>query len=253
MRPEDYLMMAQLEDNHWWYRGLRDLLIRLMRPYLSGFGDASRILDLGCGSGANLRMLADTFPTSQLYGLDISPIAVDFARKKCPSAKIEEGDLRAPSLPSESFHCVISCDAIYVPGMQASFSGLQKVVERIESGGVFLLHLPAYQWLYSQHDRAMGTSERYTIGQVESAFVKLGLRPVWLSYHVSLLLPAIVAKRAPQWLFRENRDKSKSDLVMPSALVNRVLFRILQSENVAIARRIRMPFGSSVIAVGRKP
>jgi SAM-dependent methyltransferase len=252
MRREDYLMMAQLEDDHWWYRGLRDLLTRLIRPYSSSFGAAPRIFDLGCGTGANLRMLARSYPTSQLYGLDISSFAVKLASRKCPVAEIYPGDLRNPLLPADSFHCVISCDALYVPGLRASFSGLQKVIERIEVGGIFVLHLPAYQWLYSQHDQAMGTSERYTIAQVASLLVTLGLRPEWLSYHVSLMFPLIVAKRSSQWLRWDKRVEPKSDLAMPVSFVNRVLFRILQIENVAITRRLKMPFGCSVIAVGRK-
>jgi len=245
--------MSQLEDDHWWYRGLRDLLRRTLRNSSSAIPDRPRILDIGCGTGANLKMLAEHFKKSELSGFDISPLAVELAKRKCPSADIYVDDIRSPSLRADCFDLILSCDALYVPGLRSSLAGIQQTVQRLADGGLLILHLPAYQWLYSQHDQAMGTTERYSMRQVDALLATLGLRCETISYRVSTIFPLIVAKRAPQWIRKRKVAEPRSDLAMPPDAINRLLFWILQRENVAISRQFALPFGSSLFAVGRKP
>ncbi|MBI5650633.1 MAG: class I SAM-dependent methyltransferase, partial [Chloroflexi bacterium] len=55
MRPDEYRVMFEIEDKYWWYRGVRALLRQLLPRYIHS--REARILDAGCGTGANLELL----------------------------------------------------------------------------------------------------------------------------------------------------------------------------------------------------
>jgi hypothetical protein len=116
-----------------------------------------------------------------------------------------------------------------------------------------LLHLPAYTWLYSQHDVAVHTSERYTKKSVRRLIESLGLVPELITYRVCALFPAIVLARLPSILGRKpTRDEAQSDLSLPSRPVNGALLKISSAENSLLRLGLCLPWGSSVLAIGRK-
>ena len=254
MHPGEHAAMARVEDEHWWYRGLRDALVRaLERDGLTPPRDAS-ILDAGCGTGANLRLLADRYTPSYLGGFDLSQEALVLARDKAPEADIYAGDICAPELRAERYDLVVSMDVVYIPGVERAFDGLRQIVERLRPGGVLVLNLPAYDWLYSEHDAAIHTSERYTRRRVADLLARLGLRPVVLTYRLCLLFPAVVATRVPGMLkARRDPESARSDLhEMPSPLMSKLCLGAVRWENGRIRRGWRFPFGSSVFAVARR-
>ena len=81
MNPGEYAVMAQVEARHWWYRGLRDVLERTLgRPHLA-LPEHPAVLDAGCGTGENLRLLRDLLDPSYLGGFDLSEEALAIARE----------------------------------------------------------------------------------------------------------------------------------------------------------------------------
>ena len=52
-----YDTMAELDQRHWWYRARREVLAALIQRLAPPPRDA-RILEIGCGTGHNLAMLA---------------------------------------------------------------------------------------------------------------------------------------------------------------------------------------------------
>src|SRR6185503_8956473 len=71
MATAEYDMMARVEDGYWWYRDLRR---RVTTSLHAALGAApQRILDVGCGTGANARALRAAFPSSVIVGTDIAP------------------------------------------------------------------------------------------------------------------------------------------------------------------------------------
>jgi SAM-dependent methyltransferase len=54
------------------------------------------IVDLGCGSGTLLRLLAGHVPAARCAGLDVEPLALDLAKKALPAAEFHELDLADP-------------------------------------------------------------------------------------------------------------------------------------------------------------
>ena len=246
--------MARVEAGHWWYLGLRDILNRTLRDAKSALPPHPRVLDAGCGTGRNLAALRDWLEPSYLGGFDASLEALEFARQRVPEADLYSSDICAPTLRESELDLAISLDVIYIPGAERARPGLAKIVEALRPGGLLVLNLPAYEWLFSEHDVAVHTSERYTARRVRRLLEDLGLQEQLLTYRLCLLFPAVVASRLPS-LFRARPgdEDARSDFHrVPGEAMNRMLFAVLRAENALIARGVRFPFGSSVYAIARK-
>jgi SAM-dependent methyltransferase len=254
MNPGEHAVMAQTEARHWWYQGLRDVIGRTLAHPELALPEAPAILDAGCGTGATLRFLAARFTPSYLGGFDHSAEAIALAQAKAPEADLYVSDLCNPEIRADALDLVLSLDVVCVTGTEAARPGLRRLAERLRPGGLMLLHLPAYDWLFSEHDVAVHTQERFTLGKTTTLLRALGLLPVRASYRMTALFPALVLSRLGTIGRPPDLAQARSDLHRePSAITNTVLGRILSGESRLVARGVRLPFGSSVFAIGRKP
>lgn len=245
--------MATQEDRHWWYRGLRHLLADLLRERFR-LPNRPQILDAGCGTGANLRWLDELLDPAYLGGFDLSPLAIEWARRKAPAADLYLGDLRAPELHIDELDLILSADVAYIPGAVACETGLRRLAAALRPGGLFVIHLPAFDWLRGEHDLAVGTTERFTRRDVRTLLERIGLEALLVSYRVFWLFPLIVARRVPgHFLYRWSSRSPRSDLRRTqSPIVEALCLRTLVAENRRLAAGGGFPWGSSVIAVGRR-
>ena len=254
MNPGEHAIMAAVEEHHWWYRALRNVTTACLETQRFALPANPRILDAGCGTGGNLKALADFANPSYLGGFDASQEALALSRDKVPSADLYQSSICDPVVHQGELDLVISMDVIYIPGAEEALPGLQRLANALRPGGLFMLNLPAYDWLFSAHDIAIHTKERYTASSVSALLNALELRIDLLSYRVCFLFPAVVAARLPS-LFRTRQPNSEaqSDLHGESTgLANEALARVMAAESRLIARGLRFPFGSSVFAIGRR-
>jgi SAM-dependent methyltransferase len=260
MNPAEYDRMAELELTHWWYVGVRDLFARLLKDPRFQLPLRPNVLDAGCGSGAHLQLLGELLKPGYLGGFDFSDLAVGHARIKNPGADVYQSDLCQPETHVDELDLLLCCDVLYTTPLEEGTRGLLQLCNRLRPGGLLLLHLPAFNWLKSHHDLAVHTRQRFTTEAARELIGSLGLQVELLSYRMFLLFPAIVIRRLPSLLFRGTADSQRvsseqacSDLRPAGASVNRWLTSTVQIENRILARGIRFPWGSSIVAVGRKP
>jgi SAM-dependent methyltransferase len=254
MHPGEHRIMAHVEATHWWYRGLRDAVIRTLAR--RSIPPGGKVLDAGCGTGANLAALGRALQPSYLGGFDVSPEALELAREKVPGADLYRSDICDPELHDTGFDVIVSLDVIYIPGTQKAFAGLERLVESLRPGGLLLLNLPAYDWLFSEHDVAIHTTERYTAGRVRDLLERLTLRVELLTYRLCFLFPAVVLSRLPGKLrgARAGDATARSDLHRPPGpIVNAAFDGAMRFENRLISAGVRFPWGSSVFAIGTRP
>src|SRR5512140_3695034 len=78
----DHLLRAtaRAEARHFWFRGFRAFVTPLLRQAAAGRSDtgATRLLDCGCGTGANLALL-NRF--GRAYGFDLSAVGLRIGRQ----------------------------------------------------------------------------------------------------------------------------------------------------------------------------
>ncbi len=253
MNPREYEIMSAVEADHWWYRSLRDLMLRTLIRFGRELPGRPNILDAGCGTGENLRFLQRHFQPSYLGGFDCSEQATRHAKSKCSDADIYLSDIRSPELHCDDLDVVISCDVIYIPGLDATQEGLKKIVRSMRSGGLLIINLPAYNWLRSDHDLAIRTSERFVASELRKLLNELGLQEKLITYRLCGLLPLLVASRLPSML-RPSPDASAAASALKPAgwLANAFFGGTMQVENGLINLGLAMPFGSSLFAVGQK-
>jgi SAM-dependent methyltransferase len=253
MNDGEIELMAAVEDSHWWYSGLRDIIRRTLEMPRFALPKGARVLDAGCGTGANLLFLRRFLSPEYLGGFDLSPLSVRFCREKIPDADIYVSDLRAPEIHTDQLDLVFSCDAVSIAGIAESFEGLVGLVERVRQGGLVIFNMPAFRWLFSKHDVAIETRDRTTVREMRELFAKLGLSVELITYRVFCLFPAILLARLPSMLRRGSLPReARSDVSLPPSLINATLHKLLCAENKVICSGVKLPWGSSVYVVGRK-
>ena len=248
MRPDEYRVMFEIEDKHWWYRGLRALLQDLLKLYLPADSNGASILDVGCGTGANLKMLQ---AHGHAIGIDIAMEAINFCRAR--GIPIDRAIMAsATDLPfvNRWFDLAVSFDVICnIPDDVGAFEQVSRV---LKPGGYFIVQLPAYQWLWSMHDVAVGHQRRYSAREVRHKLNQAEFKIVRVMHTNTLLLPLAIVQRLLRRRELANGDMIESDLQMNLPPWLNTLLSAFYRAEMFLAARVDIPFGLSVIAIAKK-
>lgn len=251
MTPDEYKYLYELEGHHWWFVGMRKVVAALLDgvPH----GELRHILDAGCGTGLMMAWLRRYGKDAAVIGMDYDSHAVRFTLARGEKFVVL-GSIAAIPFPAEYFDMVTSfdvLDSIPVAEARTPFAELGRV---LRPGGLLLVRVPAFQFLYSQHDRAVYTEHRYTAKELRARLGEQGLSVERVTYANSILFPVVFMWR---WLTRSDRADARSDvrpLPKPLRWLNPLLTPLFSIE-AAWLRFFpwRLPWGVSVLAVGRKP
>ena len=242
MDPREYRIMAEVEDTHWWFLGLRALTFQSVCRYCP---DGGMLLDAGCGTGGLLRYLRRRAPTFRACGMDLSPDAIRYLRSAAP-LPVARASVEGLPFRDGSFDVVTSLDVLYIEGVDDR-RALREFFRVLKPGGLLVLNLPAFEFMRSSHDRAIHTRRRYRRPEVVGLFQEAGFTVLKATYWNALLFPVICLVR----LARSRGTGEVSDVQKTPGLLNALLLRLLAMENRWVARS-SFPFGSSVFCVGRK-
>ena len=238
-----YDTIYRTESEHWWYRVRRSMVRRLIRHY--GFeAEASKpqILDVGCGVGA---VLADIQDLGECYGVDASPEAVEFCRKR-NIQNIVQADSSSMPYPSNRFDIALCLDVLEHVG--DDLETISEIYRVLKPGGIAIIFVPAFSFLWGTSDVVSHHLRRYTRPELLSKAKKAGFSPVRSSYfNTFLFLPILIARLAVKTL----RIPIKSENEGLSPGVNSLLHFIFYSESLML-RRMNFPFGVSVMAICKK-
>ena len=243
MEPDEYRKMAGVEDAMWYYRALHRHVVRSLRSELPASG--AQVLDAGCGTGGLLRQLREAQPAWLLTGLDFSPLACELARERASGVAVVQGSIAALPFPDASFDAVVSCDVVcQVPD---DGQAVREIDRCLKPGGIVVLTMPAYQWMYSYHDRSVANLRRYSRGQVNTLLGAAGFRVGRSSYWNMLPFPLAVVRRK---IFPGKGVAS--DVALFPAPIEAAFNGLMALEHGWLSCGGRMPFGSSVLTVARK-
>jgi len=236
----DYeLQTHRAEDRHWWYRGRRRVLERVIDDLR--LPAHARILDAGCGSGRNMVEFARH---GTVTGIELSHTSVRLARER-EAGEVVEGSVLDMPFDADAFELAASLDVI--EHLQDDLQALRELRRVVAPGGTLLVTVPAYQWLWSGHDEINHHFRRYTRRSLQQVGEQAGWRQVRTTYFNSLLLPAAIALRVLDRFSRKTTESSL-DLWVPPAPLNWLLERPLAFEAALVGRGGRIPAGLSLLA-----
>jgi SAM-dependent methyltransferase len=236
---------AALERDQWWFVSRRAIIAAVLRTHLGVQADR-RILDVGCGAGGMLPMLAD-FGTVE--GIEPDAASVAHANATFPEHAVRQGELPADIPADASFDVVTAFDVI--EHIEDDLNAVVAMRRALRPDGSIVVTVPALPWLWSEHDELNGHHRRYTEASLRSVLVRAGLVVRHVSHYNTALLPAVAGARLLQRV-RPGHSAGSSDLEMPSPFINRMLRRIMSSEACVTAHR-GLPIGVSLIAVADIP
>jgi len=238
MERQVYDRMAELDQQHWWYRARREVLDALIRRCVRPPRGA-RILEIGCGTGHNLAMLG-AFGT-------VEAIEVDEAARGMAEQRLGRPVSAAPlpglnGVPERHFDLIGSFDVIEHIADDAA--ALASIATRLKPGGKFVMTVPAHQWMWSAHDVVNHHQRRYSKSGLKQLIDNSPLRLEAIGYFNSLLFPVAVAARLAGRL----RGKDDSDDTLPPAALNIALEKVFTQEARLIGR-VPLPPGLSLFAI----
>lgn len=248
MQPGEYRVMYEVEDVYWWYRGLRALVRELLARYAAPLKPPLTILDAGCGTGANLELL-QTY--GHAIGIDLSEEAIGFCRtRKVPASRTLLASITELPFPNAFFDLAVSFDVICnIPDDASAFREIARV---LKPGGRFIVQLPAYSWLWSTHDVAVGHQRRYSRPGLRESLVQAGFQVERLTHTNTLFLPLAIAERLRRRRITNHDHAVRSDLATPlPAWLNNGLSASVVAE-MRLAARVDLPVGLSILGVVRK-
>lgn len=227
----------------WWFHGLHGILA----GHLAAAGALpGPVLDAGCGTGGLLRRLSRHMPGTRFIGLDRDPAACRATAGRWPGPVVLGSIDRLP-FADGSLGAVVSADVLCHAGVDEAVA-LAEIRRCLAPGGVCILNLPAYGWLFSDHDRAVDNARRYHASGLAAALATAGFGDVRVGYWNTILFPLMVARRK-LW----PGGTATSDVGLAPAPVERLFAAIVGLERRWIAAGRRLPFGGSVLAVARNP
>jgi SAM-dependent methyltransferase len=244
MQASEIERLAHFEEWYWWHRARQAIVSRLLARY--GRSAQDRVLDVGCGAGATTLTLRGS---GRVLGVDFGAEAVTAARGRgLEVARMDAGGL---AVLDGAFDVVVALDVL--EHLDDDAAAARELHRALRSGGRLLVTVPAYQWLWSSHDEALGHRRRYRRAQVRTLLEGAGLHVEVCAYVMTVALPPAVLIRMLERLRRGPRSapRSESGYVRIPGFLNTLLTRIVGLDGV-LAGRVPSPFGLSVVAVGQK-
>jgi SAM-dependent methyltransferase len=247
----DHLLRAtaRAEARHFWFRGFRAFIAPLVDRAVDG-RDA-RILDCGCGTGANVDLLQRF---GRAYGFDLSETGLRIGRE-AGRARLARASVTAAPFGSGRFDLVTSFDVLYSLEDGDERAALCEMYRLVTPGGYALITVAAMDALRGDHSVLSREIRRYSRDDLRNRVTAAGFTVERITYaFAALVAPMLVARRWQRWrgLKREEEPGAQHEIAVPAAPINGLLTAALMLE-AAWLRRFDMPFGSSLICLARKP
>ena len=251
MNPREYDTLYRIEDSYWWYRGMRRIARRFV-PELFRFAAGARLLDVGCGTGANLAHMREASSGSaRMVGLDLSLAALRLCRRRSLTLLVC-GSAEALPFGEEVFEAVTCHDLLYtVPRDEAALGESFRVAKK---GALLYVTAAAFDWLKGEQDIATHGLRRYTEKEMRNKVRRAGFNVEGASYANALLVgPVFLVRRIRALLApTSKKEEAVSEFHFAPPAINSLLTAILGLE-ARLAAHVRLPVGSTLLMRARKP
>jgi SAM-dependent methyltransferase len=242
MMEHTYPILFEVEQSHWWYVGRRRIIARFVEDICRKVKDARpHILDVGCGTGANLLLLSKY---GDAEGVDISEEALAFCRER-GLEKVKHG--AAEELPYEdgTFDLVTAFDV--VEHMDDDVAGLREMRRVLRPGGRVLLFVPTFMFLWGVQDEVSNHRRRYRLPELHRALAEAGFEVERSTYaNITFFAPILMIRQFMRW----TGIKTATENTINVPALNGLFGWLLGTESTVL-RYMNLPFGVSGLCVAR--
>jgi 2-polyprenyl-3-methyl-5-hydroxy-6-metoxy-1,4-benzoquinol methylase len=213
----------EIEKKHPWFLSRAKLFLDLIPN-----DKESSILDFGCGSGNFLSTLHQE-GYKNLEGVDVS---IDQESKSHPNYKITS------NIKPKKYDIILMMDVL--EHIKDDVSCLRLMKKHLKPNGILILSVPAYNFLWSEHDVLNMHYRRYNRKSLKEVISAAEFKTTYISNWNMTLFPFIALSR----LLRKN---SRSELKLTNRFSSYILRLILNFDSM-LFKIVTLPFGLSIIA-----
>lgn len=234
-------LYARLYREHWWWRARESILLETIRGLRPRPGPA--ILDVGCGD-------AVSFPALAAFG-DVRGIEVDEGLLDPDGPyrhRIATRPLGDPLYddPAWQFDLITALDVL--EHIEDDRAAVAAMVHMLRPGGRLVITVPAFELLWDHHDVINQHYRRYTAARLRRALDGQGLELLQMRYLFrGLFFPKLLVRA-----LNAARRRKVDQHTVPAAPLNAAMCRLCVLED-RLLRRLPLGFGTSLLAVARRP
>jgi SAM-dependent methyltransferase len=254
-QPGEFAALRAAEDRHFWFSARNHVIGAVVRELVSSLAPGYRVLEVGCGTGNVLRVLEDVCGLGDVIGVELFAEALRYARPRVRCSLVQADALRLPFATRFDVICLFDV----LEHLADDAKVLQAMHGQLNQCGRLVLTVPAHPALWSYADDYAGHYRRYSSAALQSALTTAGFKVDHLSNFMAPLVPLLWLRRRLSALLnrgdsatgRTTRELALNDLsVVP--VLNGCLARLLALEAPLLARRKRVPVGTSLLAVATR-
>lgn len=231
-----YEIHQQRSESNWWFKARREIVHSIVNKYIVGTNN--NILEVGAGYGIMTEMLKE-------YGTVTAIEPYKDAAVYLQNNGINTFYCTLDSFPlKEKYDIVAMFDVLeHIDDLDAIY----QVHYLLKDKGLFLVTVPAYMFLWSEHDKLNHHFLRYIKEELIAIMTTMqrSFNIKYITYFNTLLFPLALLDKL--WFARNKQSYSLS----PNKLINAILYRIFLFEK-ALLRFVNLPFGVSILLIAEK-
>ena len=226
--------IAKVERRHWWFRGRREIVARVLEARLPA---GASVLDVGCGTGFVLERLAERF---EVTGLEPDASVRARAHPSIAAKLLRGGSDDLSALGGRRFDAVLMLDVL--EHVDDDVGALRQVKDVLAPDGLLLATVPANPKLWSQHDVLNQHRRRYTEQALAERLGAASYKVLHLTHINSRLYPLA-------WVHRlAANEATMGALNVPREPFNRLFTRIFSGEAGVHLPRYRRGLSLMILA-----
>lgn len=242
-----FARLFAIEDRSFWFRGRNRILRLLLKRYQKASG--CRFLEVGCGTGFVLQMVAEAFPTWETCGTDLHLEALRFARLRNARIRLFQADI--VKFPLHDWCNVLGLFDV-IEHIEDDVRFLQAACALLCPGGLLVVSVPQHPWLWSDYDSKGGHKRRYTRKELRRKMESLELKILHTTSFVTFLLPVLASARSLRCGPKGTRGSTSFHDLRPGSLLNAVGEMAMLLDETLIRLGLSLPWGGSLVVIARK-
>jgi len=230
--------------NYWWFECRRHTINTLLQQTDKN----AKILEIGC-SGGSLNIFLNRNGFKNLYGIDISEKAIELCKNK-GIKNVFAIDAKKTNFNNDEFDIIIASDVLeHIYDDSAALVEWNRI---LRTNGKLLLFVPAFRFLWSDHDKRNKHYRRYHKSELQAILKKNGFSIERISYwNFTLFLPIFGLRIIQKFGIPIKLYLKPTDLE-PDSFINKMLTHVLTLENYFISRQWNLPIGITLFYVCTK-